>query len=192
MNLTTILVGLVSGVASAALSTALVSGSAFSIFLFMFAPMPILIAALGWRHHAGLIGAITGTLLLFTLLGFGTARGYALSVALPAWWLAYLALLGQPLDPAQPEKGFAWYPIGRLLVWMAAIGAALVLVTVVMHGGSVEDYRATLRTVFDQFLRAETNTPADATVPCPAAAMSPALPNLPSSSCRRLPPRYGR
>lgn len=167
MNATTFLVGLASGVASAALSFALGTGSVFSLFLFLFAPLPVLIAALGWRHHAGIVGSIAGTLLVFLLLGFGAARGYALSVALPAWWLAYLALLGQPANPAQPDKGMNWYPVGRLLVWCAAIGTALVFVTVLIDGGSVDAYRASLRATFDEFLRAETNTPSGSTVALP-------------------------
>src|SRR5262245_8087889 len=128
MNGTTFLIGIASGVASAALSSALGVGSMLSVFLFLFAPLPIFIAALGWRHHAGLVGSVVGTGVMYALLGFDGAQGYALSVGLPAWWLAYLALLGQPLDPAQPEKGYFWYPVGRLIVWAAAIGAVLVLV----------------------------------------------------------------
>jgi Predicted membrane protein (DUF2232) len=167
MNATILLVGLASGAASAALSFALGVGSLFSMFLFIFAPMPVLIAALGWRHHAGLIGSVAGTLFVWLVLGFGAARGYALSVALPAWWLGYLSLLGQPADQEQPEKGLLWYPVGRLLVWSASIGVALVMVTVLLQGGSVEDYRASLREGLDAFLRIETNTAPDAEVVLP-------------------------
>jgi hypothetical protein len=170
MNITTFLVGLASGVASAALSFALGTGSMFSLFLFVFAPLPVLIAALGWRHHAGIVGSVAGTLLVFALLGFGAARGYALSVALPAWWLAYLALLGQPVDPAAPDKGMSWYPVGRLLVWCAAIGAALVMVTLLVDGGSVENYRASLRGTFNEFFQAATNTPPGSPVAVPGGA----------------------
>jgi hypothetical protein len=160
MNTTTFLVGLASGAASAALSFALGTGSLFSILLFFFAPMPILIAALGWRHHAGLVGSIFGTLLVYFVLGFEGATGYALSVALPAWWLGYLALLGQPADPAQPDKGMIWYPVGRLLVWCAAISVALAVITFLHHGGSLEDYRASLRGTLSDALRTETPPPA--------------------------------
>lgn len=155
MNVTTFLVGLASGAASAALSVSLLSGSLFSLFLFVFAPLPILIAALGWRHHAGLTGAITGTSIVWLLLGAGSAGGYALTVALPGWWLAYLALLGQPADAQQPDKGLIWYPVGRLLVWIAAIGIAPVVLTVLLHDGLVEGYRASLRTTIGALLNAQ-------------------------------------
>jgi hypothetical protein len=38
--------------------------------------------------------------------------------ALPAWWISYLALLGRPVD-----GGMEWYPVGRLLPWIAATAA---------------------------------------------------------------------
>ncbi len=167
MNAKILLVGLASGAASAALSTALASGTLFSVFLFCFAPLPIFIAALGWRHHAGLIGTITAALILAALPGFEIARSYALSVGIPSWWLAYLALLGRPTDPDHPEQGMAWYPVGRLIVWTAAISCVLVLITIAFFGGSVEDYRAALRTTFEAFLRAETGTPAGETIVLP-------------------------
>lgn len=153
MNATILLVGLASGAASAALTFAIAAGSFFSLFLSIFASLPILIAALGWRHHAGLIGSLTGTAFVFFVLGTGSAAVYALSVALPAWWLGYVALLGQPADPQQPEKGFVWYPVGRLLVWSASIGVALVMATVLLDGGSVDEFRNTLRSGLSEFVR---------------------------------------
>jgi Predicted membrane protein (DUF2232) len=153
MNATILLVGIASGAASAALTFAIAAGSFFSLFLSVFASLPILIAALGWRHHAGLVGSLAGTAFVFFVLGSGSAAIYALSVALPAWWLGYVALLGQPADPERPENGFVWYPVGRLLVWSASIGVALVLATVVFDGGSIDQYRASLRTGLTELVR---------------------------------------
>jgi hypothetical protein len=153
MNATILLVGLASGAASAALTFAIAAGSFFSVFLSVFASLPILIAALGWRHHAGLIGSLAGTASVWLVLGFDYAAIYAISVALPAWWLGYVALLGQPVDPEKPESGLVWYPVGRLLVWSASIGIALVMATVIIDGGSVEVYRAALRTALTEMVR---------------------------------------
>src|SRR5262249_43090063 len=52
-----ILIGLGAGAAAALLFASVVSGSIAAIFLFYLAPLPILIAALGWSHVAGLIAA---------------------------------------------------------------------------------------------------------------------------------------
>src|SRR5262249_27512107 len=56
-----ILVGLGAGAAAALLFASVVSGSIAAIFLFYLAPLPILIAALGWSHVAGLIAAASAT-----------------------------------------------------------------------------------------------------------------------------------
>ncbi|BCJ90839.1 membrane protein [Terrihabitans soli] len=166
MNATTLLVGLASGAASAALTFAVGAGSLFSVFLAIFAQLPILIAALGWRHHAGLIGSIAGSVFVYLLLDFDGALGYALSVALPAWWLGYLALLGQPADPDRPEQGMVWYPIGRLLAWAAVIGIVLVVGAVLVQSGGVEAYRATLRAAFTDIMKLHTESvPKDAAQP---------------------------
>jgi hypothetical protein len=56
-----VLVGLGAGAAAALLLASVVSGSIAAIFLFYLAPLPILIAALGWNHIAGLIAAAVAT-----------------------------------------------------------------------------------------------------------------------------------
>ena len=55
-----VLIGLGAGAAAALLFASVVSGSLAAIFLFYLAPLPILIAALGWSHWAGLIAAAFG------------------------------------------------------------------------------------------------------------------------------------
>ena len=58
--LQTVLVGLGAGAASALLFASVTSGVILSIFLFYLAPLPIMIAAQGWSHWAGLVAAVTG------------------------------------------------------------------------------------------------------------------------------------
>ena len=57
-----VLIGLGAGVAAALLFASVVSGSFAAIFLFYLAPLPILIAALGWSQWAGLIAAASAAL----------------------------------------------------------------------------------------------------------------------------------
>ena len=52
------LIGIAAGAASALLFASVASGSLISILLFYLAPLPILIAAVGWSHLAGLVAAI--------------------------------------------------------------------------------------------------------------------------------------
>jgi len=71
-----------------------VSGSIAAIFLFYLAPLPILIAALGWSHVAGLIAAASATAAIMALSG--TFFIAVPVIAFGAWWLGYLALLARP------------------------------------------------------------------------------------------------
>src|SRR5262249_25234390 len=72
-------------------------------------PLPILIAALGWSHMAGLIAAASATAAIVALSG--TFFVAVPVIAFGAWWLGYLALLARPatngggavrLYPARP------------------------------------------------------------------------------------------
>ena len=174
--MTFLLVGLASGLASATLSISLLSGSMLAVLLFMFAPLPILIASIGWNHRAGLVGVAVACVALFALTGFATARGYAVSIGLPAWWLGYLALLARPAGDT-PEAGMDWYPVGRLVVWSAALGAGLIVLTILLSG-SISAYRDVLRATFDTFLRQEAGTPAGAPIELPGGGDAARLADL--------------
>ncbi len=71
-----VMVGLGAGAAAALLFASVVSGSFVAVILFYLAPLPILIAALGWSHLAGLIAAALATAIIAVLSG-------AFSIAVP-------------------------------------------------------------------------------------------------------------
>jgi hypothetical protein len=52
------LIGIGAGAATALLFASVASGSPLSVLLFYLAPLPILLAALGWSHWAALIAAV--------------------------------------------------------------------------------------------------------------------------------------
>src|SRR5262245_4902839 len=106
-----ILVGLGAGAASALLLAApIASGSVLSFFLLYFWPLPIMIAALGWTHWAGLVAGFGAAAALGSLFGVLSFAGVLLAMAMPAWLLAYLVLLARP---ARDPSGLEWYPVGR-------------------------------------------------------------------------------
>src|SRR5262249_8529405 len=82
-----VLVGLGAGAAAALLLASVVSGSIAAIFLFYLAPLPILIAALGWNHIAGLIAAAVATAAITVLSG--TLLIAVPVIAFGSWWLGY-------------------------------------------------------------------------------------------------------
>lgn len=160
------LIGIGSGAASALLLASVASGSALSILLSSLASLPILIAAIGWRHPAGLVGLLTGSLGLAVALSPLDALAFALGVALPAWWLAYLALLARPRPDGAPE----WYPIGRLVLWIVVMATVLAVVVMPMLAGGPSDYQAGARRMLEQGLRAFLGTPADKPLELPNVA----------------------
>ena len=146
----TLAVGIGAGLVSALLFGVVITGSPLAMLLSFIAPLPIFIAALGWQHSAGLIAVLAGGLATAVALNAAGGLAFALGWALPAWWLAYLALLGRPA----PDGTMEWYPLGRLVLWIAGTSALITLVGVVALGqGSHETYRSTVQHAFEAFVR---------------------------------------
>ena len=150
-----LLIGLGAGATSALLYAAAASGSPLALLLLYAAPLPILIAAAGWRHLAGLVATVFGAACLAVVVGPKTALYFTIAVGLPSWWLAYLALLARPGEGGVVE----WYPPGRLVIWCAAIGALLVAASIPLVATSLEEYRAALRELFTKAFEARGGTP---------------------------------
>ena len=146
------LIGLGAGIAAAFLFASVASGAMVSLVLFYLAPLPILIAALGWSHWAGLIAALIAAAGLAAIFGTYLFLAFLLGIGLPAWWLSYLALLARHVVTPSADY-IEWYPIGRLVVW-AAILSSLVIVAVLLSLGTSEDsVRGALRSGFEFMLR---------------------------------------
>src|SRR6476620_7908462 len=147
------LLGVAAGIAAALLFATIVSGSLTAIFLFYLAPLPIMIAALGFSQLAGLIAAAAATATVAMLSG-----AFFVPVALiafGAWWLRYLALLGRPArtpEDTEHSTDREWYPIGRLLLWAAAIGTLVVAAAVPNFGTDQESLHASLRKTYSAIL----------------------------------------
>jgi Predicted membrane protein (DUF2232) len=160
-----ILIGLAAGLAAALLFASLVSGSLFSFLLFYLASLPIMIVGIGWSHLAALIAAIVAAASLAAGFGGFLFAAFLVGLALPAWWLSYLALLARPA-PANPA-GLEWYPVGNLVLWAALLGALGIVLAIPTFGTDAESFQAGLRHAFDRLLRAETNTSSGARLALP-------------------------
>jgi hypothetical protein len=145
-----VLVGLGAGAASALLFASVASGSPLSVILFYLAPLPILIAAIGWSHWSALIAALAAAIGLTAVFGsLFFLIAFLLGVGLPAWWLGYLSLLAR----ADGNGNVEWYPAGQLVLWCAAIAAGMVIVAIPNFGLDEEQFRAGLRRAFERVLR---------------------------------------
>ena len=154
-----VLIGIGAGAASALLFASVASASPISILLFYLAPLPVLIAALGWSHWAALVAAIAAAAGLTVVLGGYFFFAFLLGVGLPAWWLGYLTLLARPGATGDLD----WYPIGRIVLWAALLGTLVVVAAIPTLGLDEETFRASLRKGFERILRAQ----GEASVPAP-------------------------
>jgi hypothetical protein len=131
----TVAIAIAAGAASALMFVSVVSGAPIAVVLNSFAPLPLMVAAIGWGPLTAAVGGIAATTAFGLLFSPKLAFIYATGAALPAWWLGHLVMLGRPVsNPAAGESGAAaptpameWYPSGRVLLWIAGIGALLAL-----------------------------------------------------------------
>ncbi|HWV97944.1 MAG TPA: hypothetical protein VN130_12435, partial [Xanthobacteraceae bacterium] len=138
-----LLIAIAAGCASALMFASISSGALISLLLFYLAPLPLMLVAIGWGPAGAAIGGILAALGLGAIFSLPYLAAFLLAVALPAWWLGYLALLGR-LVAAGPETtgagaptapSFEWYPVGRILLWtvgfatLTTTGALLTLGT---------------------------------------------------------------
>jgi hypothetical protein len=141
--ITIVLIAIAAGCASALMFASIVSGALISVLLLYLAPLPLMVAALGWGPLCATIGGIAAAIALGALFGLPYCIVFVVAIALPAWWLGHLALLGRPTaHPASSGNGAApvtpvleWYPVGRLLLWIAGF-AALTTMSALLTLGS--------------------------------------------------------
>ena len=93
-----LLVAIAAGCASALMFASIISGALISLLLFYLAPLPLMVAALAWGSLCASIGGIAAANSLGAIFGLPYCLAFAVTVALPAWWLGHLALLGRPVQ----------------------------------------------------------------------------------------------
>jgi len=153
----TFVIAIAAGCASALMFASIISGALISLPLLYLAPLPLMVAALGWGPLAATIGGIAAALSVGALFGVAHCVDFALTVALPAWWLGHLVLLGRATDtasngaaPASPV--LEWYPIGRILLWIAVLSVMTTMAALLMLGSDAEAINSALRELFQQLV----------------------------------------
>ena len=147
-----ILIALAAGSASALMFASIISGALISLLLFYLAPLPLMVAALGWGPLAATIGGIAAASGLGLMFGLPYCIAFVLMVALPAWWLGHLALLGRPIADAEAGNGaqpaapaMEWYPVGRILLWIAGFAMLTTIAAMLTLGSDAETITASLK-----------------------------------------------
>jgi hypothetical protein len=137
-----VLIAIAAGSASALMFASIISGALISLLLLYLAPLPLMVAALGWGPLSATIGGIIAATGLGAIFGLPYCAAFVLTIALPAWWLGHLALLGRPIDnDVSPGNGAApvtpdleWYPVGRILLWITGFAAVSTMAALLTLG----------------------------------------------------------
>ncbi|KQO74483.1 MULTISPECIES: DUF2232 domain-containing protein [unclassified Methylobacterium] len=156
-------IGIGAGLVSALLFGVLLKATALAILLYLLAPLPILIVGLGWSHRAALVAAVTGALALALVVQPFLGLGFFAYLALPAWWLAYLALLGRPGADGTME----WYPTGRLLAWTAGTAGLAFVAIAVIAAPNYETFQSQLRGMTRTLIQVRADRAANPAPPAP-------------------------
>ena len=147
-----VLIAIAAGCASALMFASIISGALISLVLLYFTPLPLMVAALGWGPLAATIGGIGAATGLGAIFGLPISIPFVVMMALPAWWLGHLALLGRPVANAGSSEGatpappvMEWYPVGRILLWIAGFGTLSTMATLLTLGTDAATITETLR-----------------------------------------------
>src|SRR4051794_6162068 len=88
---TNLLVALAAGCASALMFASASSGAPISLLLSYLAPLPLMVAALGWGWTWAALGGVAAAAGLGVIFGSHYLLFFVLAVAAPASWLGHLA-----------------------------------------------------------------------------------------------------
>lgn len=161
-----ILIALAAGCASALMFASIVSGALISLLLFYLAPLPLMVAALGWGALGAAIGGLVGAIGLAVVFSFAYGIAFAITVAAPACWLGHLALLAragpQTASPApSAPPALEWYPVGRIIVWTAGFAALTTMAALLTLGTDSASIAEGLRSGLQRALGSRDGTSAD-------------------------------
>ena len=130
-----------SGLVAALLYLSVLTGSLGALILVYLVQLPLFAAGLSLGAKAGLIAGGTATLVTAVAGGALSGALFFLAEALPP-----MLLVGQALrwrDDGTDTT--AWYPPGRLALWLGGLGAATLLVAALLLTGTPDGFRGAVR-----------------------------------------------
>lgn len=157
-------IGIAAGLVSALVLMAAATGSVVALFLlFLLAPLPIVIAGLGWGWPSGMIAALTAAGTLLAIINAKTALFHWFAIGLPMAALCYLLLLNRNLPPMAPgeQPRTEWYPVGRVVAATALLAGGLATVALLATATDMDSLQAVLRRTIDQMAAGRLPFPKD-------------------------------
>ena len=132
-------IGIMAGLAAGLLFAGLALQSSTALGLALLAPMPILIASLGWGSAAGFVAALASAAGIALLTRSpDSALVLLVAMAMPAAIVGHLAGLARPRAPDQAQRfpppiagplapALEWFPLARVLLAIVLLAAAACL-----------------------------------------------------------------
>src|ERR1043166_6540278 len=117
-------IAIAAGSASALMYASTISRVRLSLVLIYLAPLPLMVAAIGWGPLTGAMGGIAA----------------ASALGLP---VAKLAHAGNGAAP--PAPAMEWYPTGRLLLWISGFAVLITMAALLTIGGDAAEISATMK-----------------------------------------------
>jgi len=145
-----ILTGIAAGFAAAAMQGVALSLSLVTILIFYLSPLPLFLAGFSRGWASALLGAVVMTVALAFLTGNMAFAIMALvSAGLAPVVASMLSMISRSVGATSPEGQARadereWYPEGRLVLWLAAIAAAVTGITVLIMGADIETFKTFL------------------------------------------------
>ena len=149
-----LIIGIIAGLCTALLNLSGYVGGMFGlgIILIILSPLPLMIASLGWGSFTGLIAVVSSGVALSLLISPLAGLLFMVVNSVPPWWLARLATLSQ----SNSETGETiWYPMDRLLMWIAAIACITSVAMFIPFGFSLDQYRDTISAMMNEVYKAQ-------------------------------------
>ncbi|MCG6204098.1 hypothetical protein LPW26_05585 [Rhodopseudomonas sp. HC1] len=169
-----ILIALAAGCASALMFVSIVSGALISLLLFYLAPLPLMVAALGWGPVGAALGGLLGAVGLAAIVSFPYAVAFIVTIVVPACWLGHLALLARPAEADAESQVLEWFPVGRLTAWMAGFAALTTMAALLTLGTDSATINDGLRTGLQRALSPRNSADADRLIDALVSVAPPA------------------
>jgi hypothetical protein len=148
------------GLVAALLYLSVLTGSLGALILVYLVQLPLFAAGLSLGAKAVIIAGGTATIVTIVSGGLLSGLLFFLAEALPPMLLVAQALRWRELDHAVDSaadratetasrpgvvKDIAWYPLGRLVLWLVGLGVLALVLAAIMLTGGAEGFRGAMR-----------------------------------------------
>src|SRR5258708_755344 len=155
-----VFIAIAAGCASALMFASIISGALISLLLFYLAPLPLMVAALGWGPLCATFGGTAAAAGIGAIFGLPYCIAFPSGLGLPAGWLGPLVSWARPANrdawwgddasPAAPD--LEWYPVGRILLWIAGFVAMTTMAALLTVGTDAATITDALRRFLQRIL----------------------------------------